>query len=121
LKWLNNPGFSQSASKHVPASFPPTGLKTGWQIGTIVHYTSETLFIMLSKFPIHFQFDGRSYLGQIQPLKSNTGGNMPTNFQVFLNNIYCGEIKRKGSKWETDSPKCAIMVDTIGNHIDSNL
>jgi hypothetical protein len=26
-------------------------------------------------------------------------------------------VKRRGTDWETDSPKCAIMVDTIGNHI----
>jgi len=73
---------------------------------------------MQNKFPIRFQFDGRNYLGQIKPLKSDSGKNNPTNFQVFLNNVYFGEIKRRGIKWETDSPKCAIMVDTIGNHID---
>jgi hypothetical protein len=75
-------------------------------------------FDMQSNFPIRFQFDGRNYLGQIKPLKSDSGNNNPTNFQVFLNNVYFGEIKRKGFKWETDSPKCAIMVDTIGSHID---
>jgi hypothetical protein len=73
---------------------------------------------MLSKFVIHFHFDGRDYSGQIRPLKSATSKNIPTNFQVFLNNTYCGEIKRQGSRWETDSPKCAIMVDTIGSHIE---
>ena len=72
---------------------------------------------MFNKFPISFQYDGIQYHGQIKPLQSALQHGLPTAFQVFLNNVYCGLVRRSGTDWETDSPKCAIMVDIIGNHI----
>ena len=72
---------------------------------------------MFNKFPISFYFDGKQYDGQIQPLSIGVQNRIPTNFQVFLNHVYYGLVKRKGDDWETDSPKCAIMVKTIANHI----
>lgn len=73
---------------------------------------------MFNKFPISFSFDGRQYNGEIRPLSTDVQNRVPTNFQVFLNNVYYGLVKRRGWEWETDSPKCAIMVDTIASHID---
>ncbi|HEV2483850.1 MAG TPA: hypothetical protein VGS79_29500 [Puia sp.] len=72
---------------------------------------------MFNKFPIHFTYDGISYRGEIKPLHTGLQHRIPTTFQVVLNNAYCGLVRRKGTSWETDSPKCAIMVDIIGNHI----
>ena len=72
---------------------------------------------MFNQFPIRFTYDGRQYLGQIRPLQTGLQHGKPTSFQVFFNNVYFGLVKRKGHNWETDSPKCAIMVDIIGNHI----
>jgi hypothetical protein len=72
---------------------------------------------MFNKFPITFNYDGIRYCGQIKPLATGLQQGLPTAFQVFLNNVYCGLVKRRGVEWETDSPKCAIMVDVIGNHI----
>ena len=40
-----------------------------------------------------------------------------TATKAVLNNVYYGLVRRKGADWETDSPKCAIMVEVIGNHI----
>jgi len=72
---------------------------------------------MFNKFPIHFSYDGVSYRGEIKPLQTGVQNRIPTSFQVVLNNVYYGQVKRRGVDWETDSPKCAIMVDTIGNEI----
>ncbi|HTR31345.1 MAG TPA: hypothetical protein VMH27_18865 [Puia sp.] len=72
---------------------------------------------MFNKFPIAFRYDGKQYNGKIQPLQTGLQQGLPTIFQVFLNNVYCGLVRRRGVEWETDSPKCAIMVDVIGNHI----
>ena len=72
---------------------------------------------MFNKFPINFKYDGREYHGQIQPLQTGLQHRIPTAFQVFLNNVYYGLVKRRGTDWETDSPKCAIMVDIIANQI----
>ena len=72
---------------------------------------------MFNKFPIHFYFDGKRYSGLIQPLQTGVQNRIPTSFQVFLNNVYYGLVRRRGTDWETDSPKCAIMVEIIGNHI----
>ncbi|HXB07117.1 MAG TPA: hypothetical protein VNW04_08375 [Puia sp.] len=72
---------------------------------------------MFNKFPIQFNYDGKHYSGLIQPLQTGIQHRIPTAFQVFLNNVYYGQVKRKGVDWETDSPKCAFMVDIIGNQI----
>lgn len=72
---------------------------------------------MFNRFPINFNYDGIDYRGEIKPLQSNLQHRIPTIFQVFFNNVYCGLVKRRGEDWETDSPKCAIMVNVIGNHI----
>ena len=72
---------------------------------------------MFNRFPISFDYDGIHYRGEIKPLQSSLQHRIPTIFQVFLNNVYCGLVKRRGEDWETDSPKCAIMVNVIGNHI----
>jgi len=72
---------------------------------------------MFNKFPISFSYDGKQYRGEIKPLQAGLQNRMPTSFQVILNNVYYGLVKRKGADWVTDSPKCAIMVETIGNHI----
>jgi len=74
---------------------------------------------MFNKFSIDFFYDGRHYQGQVQPLQAGVQNRIPTSFQVFFNNMYYGLVKRRGTSWETDSPKCAIMVDKIGNHIYS--
>jgi len=74
---------------------------------------------MFNKFPIEFNYDGIQYHGQVQPLQAGVQNRMPTSFQVFFNNVYYGLVKRRGTDWETDSPKIAIMVDKIGNHIYS--
>ncbi|HET6254015.1 MAG TPA: hypothetical protein VFE32_08070 [Puia sp.] len=71
---------------------------------------------MFNKFPITFRYDGKQYNGQVKPLQ--TGQRLPTLFQVFLNNVYCGLVRKKGVDWETDSPKCAVMVEVIGNNIE---
>jgi hypothetical protein len=72
---------------------------------------------MFNTFPISFTFDGIQYRGEIKPLSMGVENRKPTNFQVILNHVYYGLVKRKGADWVTDSPKCAIMVNTIGNHI----
>jgi len=72
---------------------------------------------MFNKFPIQFNYDGKHYSGSIQPLQTGLQHRIPTSFQVFLNNVYYGLVRRRGTDWETDSPKCAIMVEIIGNHI----
>lgn len=72
---------------------------------------------MFNKFPIRFNYDGKQYRGEIWPLQTGIQHRIPTAFQVILNNAYCGLIKRRGEEWETDSPKCAILVDIIGNQI----
>lgn len=72
---------------------------------------------MFNKFPINFSFDGRSYKGLVKPLTTGVQHRMPTTFQVFFNNSYYGVVQRKGGQWETDSPKCAVMVDSIADQI----
>jgi hypothetical protein len=72
---------------------------------------------MFNTFPIHFTYDGVRYKGEIKPLNAGLQNRIPTTFQVVLNNVFCGLVRRKGADWETDSPKCAIMVDVIGNQI----
>jgi hypothetical protein len=72
---------------------------------------------MFNQFPINFRYDGKQYNGQIRPLHTGLQQGLPVSFQVFLNHVYCGLIQRRGTEWETDSPKCAVMVDVIGNHI----
>jgi hypothetical protein len=72
---------------------------------------------MFNRFPIQFTYDGVRYNGEIKPLQTGLQHRIPTAFQVILNNAYYGLVRRKGADWETDSPKCAIMVDVIGNQI----
>ena len=72
---------------------------------------------MFNQFPINFRYDGKQYNGQIRPLHTGLQHGLPISFQVFLNRVYCGLIRRRGTEWETDSPKCAVMVDVIANHI----
>ena len=72
---------------------------------------------MFNNFPIDFSYDGKQYSGRITPLQTGLQNGIPVSFQVFLNNVYCGLVKRKGTEWETDSPKCAVLVDVIGNRI----
>ena len=72
---------------------------------------------MFNKFPIAFRYDGKQYNGEIKPLQTGLQQGLPTTFQVFLNHVYCGLVRRRGAEWETDSPKCAVMVDVIGNNI----
>ena len=72
---------------------------------------------MFNQFPINFRYDGKQYNGQIRPLHTGLQQGLPISFQVFLNHVYCGLIRRRGTEWETDSPKCAVMVEVIGNHI----
>ena len=72
---------------------------------------------MFNKFPINFSFEGRSYQGLVKPLATGIQNRIPTSFQVFVNNTYYGLMKRKEDRWETDSPKCAIIMDTLGNEI----
>ena len=73
---------------------------------------------MFNKFPIHFNFDGKQYNGEIQPLLSGAQQRKPTAFQVFLDHVYCGLIKKRGEEWETDSPKCAILVNPLRRQIE---
>jgi hypothetical protein len=73
---------------------------------------------MFNKFPIDFSFDGKQYRGEIKPLLAGAQHRKPTAFQVYFNNVYCGLVKRKGESWETDSPKCAILVRPIGRQIE---
>jgi glyoxylate carboligase len=72
---------------------------------------------MFNQFPINFFFEGRSYKGLVKPLATGVQNRIPTSFQVFINNTYYGLMKRKEDSWETDSPKCAILKDTLGNQI----
>ena len=72
---------------------------------------------MFNKFPIDFYFDGRYYQAQIKPLIPVSKDRIPNAFQVFLNHLYYGELRRRGSRWESDSPKCAMMAENIGNSI----
>jgi hypothetical protein len=72
---------------------------------------------MFNRFPIAFRYDGKQYNGQIKPQATGLQQGLPISFQVYLNNVYFGLIRRKGVEWETDSPKCAIMVEVIGNRI----
>jgi hypothetical protein len=72
---------------------------------------------MFNNFSIAFSYDGKRYDGQIKPLSTGLQRGLPTSFQVILNHVYCGLIRRRGVDWETDSPKCAVMVEVIGNHI----
>lgn len=73
---------------------------------------------MFNKFPISFDFDGIQYHGEIKPLQTGIQHRRPTAFQVFINNVYCGLMKRRGEGWETDSPKCAILVRPISHQIE---
>jgi hypothetical protein len=72
---------------------------------------------MFNQFPIDFYYDGKYYKGQIKPLLAGAEKRKPTLFQVFLNQVYYGLVRQTHSGWETDSPKCAVMMNTIGNHI----
>ncbi|MHA4806691.1 hypothetical protein ACX0G9_01225 [Flavitalea flava] len=72
---------------------------------------------MFNNFPITFNYDGKEYRGEIKPMSTGIEKRQPTRFQVYLNNVYYGLLQRRGAKWETDSPKCAFMVDKISNHI----
>lgn len=73
---------------------------------------------MFNRFTIHFDFEGKQYRGEIQPLQTGAQNRKPTAFQVFLNHVYCGLIRRRGEGWETDSPKCAVLVRPIGYQIE---
>jgi hypothetical protein len=72
---------------------------------------------MFNTFPISFSFDGKQYRGEIRPLSAEAQKKFPVNFQVFLNHAYCGLVKRRGWDWETDSPKCALLIKEISNNI----
>ena len=72
---------------------------------------------MFNRFPISISYDGVRYDGEIRPLQTGIQHRIPTTFQVVLNHVYYGMVKRRGADWETDSPKCAVLVETIGNHI----
>ena len=72
---------------------------------------------MPNRFPIDFYFDGKYYQAQVKPLIPETKEKFPTTFQVYLNHIYYGDLRRKGLEWESDSPKCAIFAENIGNSI----
>ncbi|HVU59024.1 MAG TPA: hypothetical protein VHD83_28375 [Puia sp.] len=73
---------------------------------------------MFNRFPIHFSFEGKQYRGEIQPLQAGAQNRKPTAFQVFLDHVYCGSIRRRDDRWETDSPKCAILVRPISYQIE---
>lgn len=72
---------------------------------------------MFNKFPIQFTYDGIAYRGEIKPLQTGLQHRIPTSFQVVLNNMYYGQVKRRGVDWEADSPKCAVLVQVIGDRI----
>lgn len=74
---------------------------------------------MFNKFPIRFQSDGKQYEVEVKPLSAGIEKRLPTRFQVFMNNIYYGQVVRLGDRWETNSPKCGIIVDQIGSHISN--
>jgi hypothetical protein len=73
---------------------------------------------MSTKFPINFYDDGKQYLVEIKPL-SRRMEKLPTRFEVFMNNMYYGLVQRSGDNWETNSPKCEIVLGKIGHQISN--
>ncbi len=70
---------------------------------------------MLVPFSIPFEFNGKRYVCEIEPIKS-FWDNRPTSFQVTLNNVYFGIISFTGKCWESDTKKKGL-VEKIGNLI----
>ncbi len=74
---------------------------------------------MYNKFPIKFNDDGKQYIAEIKPLSTRMEKNLPTRFEVSMNNIYYGLVQRSGESWETNSPKCGFILEKIGHHISN--
>ncbi|HEY4875592.1 MAG TPA: hypothetical protein VIH86_08480 [Puia sp.] len=70
---------------------------------------------MIVPFSIPFEFNGKNYLCEIEPIKS-FWDKQPTSFQVTLNNVYFGIISFTGKNWESDTNK-NNLVEKIGNMI----
>jgi hypothetical protein len=72
---------------------------------------------MFNRFSISFDFEGRQYNGEVKPLLAGVKNRKPTIFQVFMNRLYYGQVNMTETGWETNSPKCAFMLNKIGNQI----
>ncbi|HLY69368.1 MAG TPA: hypothetical protein VKR53_06535 [Puia sp.] len=77
------------------------------------------LTVMIVPFSIPFEFNGKNYLCEIEPIK-NYWDKQPTSFQVTLNNVYFGIISFTGKNWESDTNK-NNLVEKIGNIIHEQL
>jgi hypothetical protein len=71
--------------------------------------------MIIVPFSIPFEFNGKLYLCEIEPIKSYWD-KQPTSFQVTLNNVYFGIISFTGKTWESDTNKNGL-VERIGNLI----
>ena len=65
-------------------------------------------------FSIPFEFDGKRYVCEINPLKKQHPS--PRTFQIVLNQVYFGIITFTGQSWESDSRK-RQLVEKIGSLI----
>ena len=66
-------------------------------------------------FSIPFEFNGKQYLCEVNPLRK-LWDPTPRTFQVTLNNVYFGIITFTGDGWESDTSKRGL-VEKIGNLI----
>ena len=66
-------------------------------------------------FSLPFEFNGRKYKCEINPLKKYSDS-IPRTFQVTLNDVYFGIITFTGEGWESDSSKYGL-VQKIGTLI----
>ena len=66
-------------------------------------------------FSIPFEFNGKSYICEITPLRKNWHSSQNT-FQITLNDVYFGIITFTGSTWESDTHK-DNLVEKIGSMI----
>lgn len=69
-------------------------------------------------FPINFTYHGVRYEGCISPGEI-LPGNGPGSYEVVLNNVYFGNMKKNDRHWEVNERRPPELAELVGFCIDN--
>ena len=71
-------------------------------------------------FDIAFQWDGKSYIGWVNPSGKLSDTGTPTSFHVVLNEVSFGHLSYKDCKWTSSEGHPAGLVKLVGREIEKH-
>lgn len=71
-------------------------------------------------FDISFSFDGKTYIGIVNPSKKLNEAGVPNSFHVVLNDTSFGNLSFDDCKWTINEERPAAIVKQVGKQIEKH-